>query len=62
MPKSAQSSAGFTLVEILLAIAMFAVVMATIFGSFQAVFFNSEKIGQSDAAFDAARACFDNRS
>ncbi len=49
---------GFTLVEILVAIFIFAVVMATVFGSFQAVFFNSEKIRTSDAATEAAQACF----
>jgi general secretion pathway protein J len=53
------SAGGFTLVEILIAIVIFALVMATVFGSFQAVFFNSEKIRQSDAAIDAAGACFD---
>ena len=49
---------GFTLVEILVAIIIFAVVMTTVFGSFQAVFFNSEKIRSADAAFEAAEACF----
>ena len=58
MPAPASPSGGFTLVEILVAITIFAVVMATVFGSFQAVFFNSEKIRQSDAAIDAAKACF----
>ncbi len=50
---------GFTLVEILVAIFIFAMVMATVFGSFQAVFFNSEKIRSADAATEAAQACFD---
>ncbi len=57
--KPASTAGGFTLVEILVAITIFAVVMATVFGSFQAVFFNSEKIRQSDAAIELAKACFD---
>lgn len=50
---------GFTLVEILVAIVLFAVVMTTVFGSFQAVFSNSESLQQSDVAIEAAKDCFD---
>ena len=59
IPRTLMSSSGFTLVEILVAIAIFAVVMTTVFGSFQAVFSNNEKIRQSDVAIEAAKDCFD---
>lgn len=50
-------SRGFTLLEILIAIFIFAVVAATIFGSFNAVFGNSSTVKEGMGAFEMARDC-----
>ena len=49
---------GFTLVEILIAIFIFAVVVATVFGSFNFVFGNVNHIEESMNAYEMARDCF----
>lgn len=38
------ASAGFTMIEVLIAISIFSIVISTIFGSFKAVFFNTDKL------------------
>jgi general secretion pathway protein J len=53
-----RQSAGFTLVEILIAIFIFAVVVATVFGSFNFVFGNVNHIEESMNAYEMARDCF----
>lgn len=40
-------SGGFTMIEILIAILIFSIVISTIFGSFRAVFFNSDKLNKA---------------
>lgn len=49
---------GFTLLEILVAILIFGIVMATIFGSFNTVFSNSAKLSQANADDEIAAGCF----
>lgn len=49
---------GFTLLEILVAILIFGIVMATIFGSFRTVFSNSAKLAQANADDEIAVSCF----
>jgi general secretion pathway protein J len=48
---------GFTLLEIMVAIFIFAVVITTIFGSFRAVFSSSDAVGGDVAVFQQARTC-----
>jgi len=40
-------SDGFTMIEILIAIFIFSIVISTIFGSFRAVFFNTDKLNKA---------------
>ncbi len=40
-------SAGFTMIEILIAVFIFSIVISTIFGSFRAVFFNTDKLNKA---------------
>jgi len=49
---------GFTLVEILIAIFIFAVVVTTVFGSFNFVFGNVNNIEAGMNAYEMARDCF----
>ncbi len=49
--------AGFTLLEILVAIFIFAVIITTVFGSFRAVFFSADAVGSDVAIFQTARTC-----
>ena len=51
------SSCGFTLIEILVAIFIFAVVITTIFGSYNTVFSNVEKINASITDYEMAKNC-----
>lgn len=48
---------GFTLLEILVAIAIFAVVVTTIFGSYRFIFSNTDVFDGSTAGFESARSC-----
>ena len=50
---------GFTLLEIMVAIFIFAVVITTIFGSFRAVFSSADMVGNDVARFATARSCMD---
>ena len=59
IPATSDSANGFTLLEILVAIFIFAVVITTIFGSFRAVFSSVDAVGGDAAVFDAARICLD---
>ena len=55
----AGSHGGFTLLEILVAIFIFAIVITTVFGSFRAVFFSADAVGSDVAVFQNARTCLD---
>ena len=48
---------GFSLFEIMIAIFIFSVIVATIFGSYNAVFFGVEKIEQSIELSQMANSC-----
>jgi general secretion pathway protein J len=48
---------GFTLMEILVAIFIFALLITTIFGSFRAVFSSADAVGGDVAIFASARTC-----
>jgi general secretion pathway protein J len=48
---------GFTLLEIMLAIFIFAVVVTMVFGSFRAVFSSADAVGADVDLFASARAC-----
>ncbi len=50
---------GFTLLEIMVAIFIFAVVITTIFGSFRVVFSSADVVGSDVAVFETARSCLD---
>jgi general secretion pathway protein J len=53
---------GFTLLEILLAITIFAIVITTIFGSFRAVFFNSADFDHRADLDEMANGCLTRMS
>lgn len=55
--KIVDSHRGFTLIEILIAIAIFAVVVTTIFSSFRAVLSRNDAIRQGDNTYEMARSC-----
>lgn len=48
---------GFTLLEILIAIFIFSVIVATIFGSYNSVFTGAEAINQDATSYETARTC-----
>ncbi|NJL59202.1 MAG: prepilin-type N-terminal cleavage/methylation domain-containing protein, partial [Desulfobacteraceae bacterium] len=50
---------GFTLIEILIAIFIFAIIVTTIFGSFNAVFSHSAAIREGTEIYEMARNCID---
>jgi general secretion pathway protein J len=50
---------GFTLLEIMIAIFVFAVIITTVFGSFQAVFSSADAVGGDVAVFESARICLE---
>lgn len=52
---AAISAGGFTLLEIMVAIFIFALVITTIFGSFRAVFSSADAVGGDVALFESAR-------
>jgi general secretion pathway protein J len=47
-------SAGFTMIEILIAIFIFSVVISTVFGSFRALFFNTDKLNKAMKFYEMA--------
>lgn len=51
------SLGGFTLLEIMVAIFIFALVITTVFGSFRAVFSSADAVGGDVAVFESARTC-----
>lgn len=53
------STDGFTLLEIMVAIFIFALLITTVFGSFRAVFSSSDAVGGDVAFFSSARTCLD---
>ena len=53
---------GFTLIEILIAISIFAVVMSTIFGTFNAVISRTDAIKNGMGAYEMARTCLNRIS
>ena len=57
--KQSTRSRGFTLIEILTAIFIFAVIVTTVFGSYNAVFSGVGSIERSMAATDMAKTCLD---
>ncbi|HSO19919.1 MAG TPA: prepilin-type N-terminal cleavage/methylation domain-containing protein [Desulfosarcina sp.] len=54
---TAGGSRGFTLLEIMVAIFIFALVITTVFGSFRVVFSSAEAVGGDVALFETARTC-----
>ena len=52
-----RSPGGFTLLEVLIAIFIFAIVMTTVFGSFNLVFMGVNDIEAGMGRYDTARAC-----
>ena len=54
-----KNTRGFTLLEILVAIFIFAVVMTTIYASFNAVVSKNEAINQGRGVYEMARNCLD---
>jgi len=54
---SGLSGLGFTLVEILVTLAIFAIIATTIFGSFNMVFTSSEPIYEAIADYEMAKNC-----
>jgi general secretion pathway protein J len=56
-PSTAVGRSGFTLLEIMVAIFIFAVVVTTVFGSFRAVFSSTDAVGGDVAIFESARTC-----
>lgn len=51
------STSGFTLIEILIAIAVFAIVITTVFGSYRIVFSSAEDIEKGNRAYQMAQGC-----
>jgi len=58
-PTSFKNARGFTLLEILVAIFIFAVVMTTIYASFNAVISKNEAINQGRGVYEMSRNCLD---
>ena len=56
-PTGSGPAKGFTLLEIMVAIFIFAVVITTVFGSFRTVFSSADAVGGDVAVFEAARNC-----
>ena len=53
-----RSDSGFTLLEVLIAVFIFAIAVTTIFGSFRAVFGNIESVEKSTKDLNAVKLCF----
>ena len=56
-PSTSIRAAGFTLLEIMVALFIFAVVITTVFGSFRAVFSSAEAVGGDVLLYQTARSC-----
>ncbi|MBW2192483.1 MAG: prepilin-type N-terminal cleavage/methylation domain-containing protein [Deltaproteobacteria bacterium] len=54
-----RSNSGFTLFEILIAIFIFALVIATVFGSYNFVFSNAEGMVEGVSTYEMAKNCLD---
>lgn len=54
---SGMRSSGFTLLEITVAIFLFAVIITTVFGSFRAVFSSADAVGGDIYVYQTARSC-----
>ena len=54
---SANTETGFTLIEILIAISIFAIVITTIFGSHNLVFSNAKAVEEDMAVYEMAKSC-----
>ncbi|WP_207680262.1 PulJ/GspJ family protein [Desulfonema magnum] len=57
--KKQETSSGFTLIEILIAIFIFSIIVTTIFGSFTSVFSSAKMIDEDIDAYEMAKNCFD---
>jgi general secretion pathway protein J len=55
--RNPQLHSGFTLLEILIAIFIFAILVTTIFGSYNSVFTGAEEINQGVISYEMARNC-----
>jgi general secretion pathway protein J len=55
--KKARMAGGFTLLEIMMAIFIFALIITTVFGSFRVVFSSADAVGGDVAVFETARIC-----
>ena len=55
--RNRQPDSGFTLLEILIAIFIFAILISTIFGSYHSVFTGAEEINQGITSYEMARNC-----
>ena len=55
--KKARMAGGFTLLEIMVAIFIFALIITTVFGSFRVVFSSADAVGGDVAVFQTARIC-----
>ena len=55
--KAGQPATGFTLLEILIAIFIFAVIVTTIFASHHTVFSNTDVINKNQAHYEMAKGC-----
>jgi general secretion pathway protein J len=60
--RNPQPAAGFTLMEILLAFLILAIVMSTILGSFEAVFSTTDTLENSSKYYDMAKNCLQRMS
>jgi len=59
LSKQPLKSFGFTLIEILIAIFIFAIVVTTIFGSYRSVFSDVETMGKGTELYEMARNCLE---
>ena len=56
-PATRNPSPGFTLLEILIAIFIFAIIITTIFASYRIVFSNTDTINKDITSYEMARNC-----
>ncbi len=54
----AKNAAGFTLLEVLLAVFIFSIVMVTVFGSFHLLFSDTAAVQEHLQAYESAQTCF----
>jgi general secretion pathway protein J len=55
--RSSSPMAGFTLIEVLLAILIFGIMMTSLFGAFHLQFSNAEAVGENMKAYEGAQIC-----